>query len=68
MKMGYESLLKLFQPLFFFFLGSFSEEYLAAAHLKKIILKHGAAQELLSENGIGDFLKRTNVKNFVVSS
>ncbi len=45
----------------------FSEEYLAAAHLKKKCLQHGAAQELLSENEIGEFLKRTNVKNFVVS-
>jgi hypothetical protein len=48
-------------------LGCFSEEYLAAAHLKKMSLQHGAAQELLSENEIGEFLKRTNVKNFVVS-
>ena len=50
------------------FSGPFSEEYLAAAHLKKTSLKHGAVQELLSENEIGEFLKRTNVKNFVVSS
>ena len=49
------------------FLGPLSEEYLAAAHLKKMSLPHGAAQELLSENELGEFLKRTNVKNFVVS-
>ncbi len=64
--MDYESLLKFFQPLFFS--GPFSEEYLSAAHLKKMSLKHGAVQELLSENEIEEFLKRTNVKNFVVSS
>jgi len=41
-------------------------EYLAAAGLREACLKHGGAQELLSENEICDFLKRTNVKNFVV--
>ncbi len=65
MNIDYESLLKFFPtpP----FLGPFSEEYPAAAHLKKMSLQHGAAQELLSENEVGEFLKRTNVKNFVVS-
>jgi len=64
MKMDCESLLKFFQTLLF---GPFSEEFLAAAYLKKMCSKHGAAQELLSENEIGEFLMRTNVKNFVVS-
>ena len=44
------------------------EEYLAAAYLKRVCLKHGAAQELLSEEDIDTFLKRTNVRNFVVGA
>ena len=42
------------------------QEYLAAAYLKKICLIHGEADGLLSGDEIGDFLNRTNVKNFVV--
>ena len=50
----------------FFFSFFCGKEYLAAAELKEICLKHDGPQKLLSESEIGDFLKRTNVKNFVV--
>ena len=47
------------------FLGYFSEEYLAAAHLKKMPLQR--LERMRLGNEIGEFLKRTNVTNFVVS-
>jgi len=44
------------------------QEYLATAYLKGVCLKHDAAQELLSEEEIDNFLKGPNVINFVVST